>query len=103
MKAKIFDLTEKCTTEKPILKIGDKEYQIDNSVEKALKIGNIDNNLSQNDYVIKFLNETLGEKAVQEMNIMKYSVGTLMEIFYAVTSAITEEDVETIKARFQTK
>lgn len=103
MKAKVFDLTEKFTTEKPILKIGDKEYTIDNSVEKALKISDIDSNLSQNEYVIKFLNETLGEKAVQEIDILKYSVSTLMEIFYAVTSAITEEDVEAIKKRFQTK
>ena len=38
MKARIIDLTDKFTTEKPVLKIGEKEYQVDNSTENVLSL-----------------------------------------------------------------
>lgn len=102
MKAKVFDLTEKFTIEKPVLKIGQKEYQIDNSVENAMKLNSLDTtNKSENEYVLEFLTLALGEKAIKEIDFYKYPLGTLMEVFYVVTSALTEEDVETIKTRFQ--
>lgn len=101
MKAKIIDLTEKFTTEKPILKIGNKEYEINNATENVLSLSNIDTSQTETDYVLEYLNRTLGEKAVQEINILKYPFSVLMELFYAVTSAITEEDIETVKTRFQ--
>lgn len=103
MKARIIDLTEKFTTEKPVLKIGEKEYQVDNSTENVLALGTIDTSRNDADYILEYLKKALGEKAVQEIDILKYPFGVLMELFYAVTSAITEEDIETIKARFQTK
>lgn len=101
MKAKIIDLTEKFTTEKPILKIGNKEYEINNATENVLSLSNIDTSKTETDYVLEYLNRTLGEKAVQDINILKYPFSVLMELFYAVTSAITEEDIETVKTRFQ--
>lgn len=101
MKARIIDLTEKFTTEKPVLKIGEKEYQVDNSTENVLSLGTIDTSKNEADYVLEYLKKTLGEKAVQEINILKYPFNVLMELFYAVTSAITEEDIETIRTRFQ--
>lgn len=101
MKARIIDLTEKFTTEKPVLKIGEKEYQVDNSTENVLSLGTIDTSKNEADYVLEYLKKTLGEKAVQEINILKYPFTVLMELFYAVTSAITEEDIETIRTRFQ--
>lgn len=101
MKAKIIDLSEKFTTEKPIIKIGEKEYQVDNSTETVLSLSNIDSSKSENEYILDYLNKTLGEKAVKEIDILKYPFKVLMELFYAVTSAITEEDIETIRTRFQ--
>ena len=101
MKARIIDLTEKFTTEKPVLKIGEKEYQVDNSTENVLSLGTIDTSKNEADYVLEYLKRTLGEKAVQEIDILKYPFNVLMELFYAVTSAITEEDIETIRTRFQ--
>ncbi len=101
MKSKVIDLTEKFTTERPIIKIGEKEYPVDNSTENVLALGNIDSSKSENEYILEYLNKTLGEKAVKEIDILKYPFNVLMELFYAVTSAITEEDIETIKTRFQ--
>ncbi|MGN1412457.1 MAG: hypothetical protein ACI4WH_08150 [Oscillospiraceae bacterium] len=101
MKARIIDLTEKFTTEKPVLKIGEKEYQVDNSTENVLSLNKIDTSTSEADYILEYLNKTLGEETVREINILKYPFGVLMELFYAVTSAITEEDIETIRTRFQ--
>lgn len=101
MKARIIDLTDKFTTEKPVLKIGEKEYQVDNSTENVLSLNKIDTSKNETDYILEYLNKTLGEKAVQEINILNYPFSVLMELFYAVTSAITEEDIETIRTRFQ--
>ena len=101
MKARIIDLTDKFTTEKPAIKIGEKEYQVDNSTENVLSLNKIDTSKNETDYILEYLNKTLGEKAVQEINILNYPFSVLMELFYAVTSAITEEDIETIRTRFQ--
>lgn len=98
---KVFDLTEKFTTEKPILKIGSKVYEIDNSTETALKVGNIDTTKTETQYIFDFLEITIGKKAIEEINFNKYPLSAVKEVFYAVTSAITEEDVETIRTRFQ--
>ena len=101
MKARIIDLTEKFTTEKPILKIGEREYQVDNSTENVLSLGTIDTSKNEADYILEYLKRALGEKAIQEIDILKYPFNVLLELFYAVTSAITEEDIETIRTRFQ--
>ena len=69
MKARIIDLTDKFTTEKPVLKIGEKEYQVDNSTENVLSLNKIDTSKNETDYILEYLNKTLGEKAVQEINI----------------------------------
>lgn len=98
---KTIDITSRLTREKPVLKIGDKEYQIDNSKNAVFTVqAKMDQDIRDTalDDVLEIL---LGKKAVQEINKSDISFADYQIIFIAAMAGAMNEEFEVIEARFQ--
>lgn len=99
--SKVYDLTNKLSTEKPVIKIGDQEYKVKNGYKTVLlvqqKLGELDEAEAM-DFVLEKL---LGQKAKEEIDEMDLSFSDMKTIFLATMAASSGEELETIEARFQ--
>lgn len=100
--SKVYDITSKISTEKPIIKMGDKEYAVDNSKNTMLlvsqELSNSDNQLKGMDKAVELL---LGEDAFKEIENMKLSIDATRTLFIALMASVNGEEYEKAEARFQ--
>lgn len=99
--AKIINITDRFDNEKPKIKIGEKEFEVNDSMETVLKFEEL-----ANDGSIESLNEaikiTLGEDAIKYLNMNELSISNFKVLTIAVLAAIQGLEYEEAEARFRT-
>lgn len=99
--AKIINITDRFNNEKPKIKIGEKEFEVNDSMETVLKFEEL-----ANDGSIESLNEamkiTLGEDAIKYLNMNELSISNFKVLTIAVLAAIQGLEYEEAEARFRT-
>ena len=108
---KVYDITALLTVDKPKLKIGDSEYEIDDNKNTVIKVQtdidkmNTDNTSSGYEVFDKALEALIGRDAINDIEEKHPGTITrlvnLQVVFYAVMAAITGEDPKDAQARFR--
>ena len=101
---RIIDISSKLDVSKPILRIGDKDYEVNDSLEVMLKFEEVLDSAVSLSVIEDTLSVALGKKAVKEINISQYSYKNVRVFMAGILAAIQgDEDVDVILSRFQDK
>ena len=99
--AKVYDLTGKISNEKPIIKIGDKEFNVNDNHKTVILVQAELEKKTETEAFNFVFEKLLGEDAAKEIDEMDLSFGNVKTLFLAVMAAASGEELETIEARFQ--
>lgn len=97
---KIINISDKLSLEKPKIAIGDKEYEVNDSMDTVLKFEElaIESTVQSMQTAITI---SLGEDAAKEIGIDKFSVANFRVITIAIMAAMQGIEYEDAEARFQ--
>lgn len=106
MAGKIYDIVNKLNKEKPVIKLAeDKEFIVNNSMKGAIAIKGV----SENDNIDEFegfrqiIAIGLGQEALEYIESQDYSVKEWAEIANALMAAISEEELEDLEEKINSK
>jgi len=97
--SKIVNITDKLSSSKPTIQLGDKTYEINDSMETVFKFEEMAS--SGNKGMVEAVKMALGEKAYRELGVAKMSVGNFKVIVVALLAAMQGVSYEEAEARFQ--
>jgi aldehyde:ferredoxin oxidoreductase len=97
--AKIINISDKLSLEKPVIQVGEKTYPVNDSLEAVLKF---EEQHSEGDVLgmVECMKVALGEDACEEMGFMKMSFKNIQVWFFAVMAAMQDITYEEVEARF---
>lgn len=98
--AKIINITDKLSNEKPSLQIGDKVYTVNDGMATVLKFEELASD-STVDNMVKAIEIALGEKAAKELDVRALSMVNFKVLVIAIMAAVQGIDYEDAAARFQ--
>ena len=98
--AKIINITDKLSSEKPKIQIGEKEYEVNDSMENVIKFEELAV-AGTMDSMIGALELSLGKAASDELNVKKSSFGNFKVIVTAILALTQGIEYEEAEARFQ--
>lgn len=100
--AKHFDLSDVLLVEKPTITIGEHTFTVNDEKTNVLLMNSAlskkEGGLEAAEEAIKFL---LGKEAMAILEGLGLSVSAYLELFYALVACVNNEEIETVKARFQ--
>lgn len=98
--AKIINISDKLSLEKPVIQVGDKTYPVNDSLETVLKF---EEQYSDGDVsgMVECMKIALGEAVCEELNFVKMSFKNIQVWFFAVMAAMQDMTYEEVEARFQ--
>ncbi len=101
---KTIDLSQKLDNTKPLIKIADgKIYEVDNRLEKVLKVDKHIKTVAEGD--LNAMNEIieilLGKEAAKEIKAMDLTLPAYERLIAGLMAAVSDEDFDTVYARFQ--
>lgn len=99
--AKVYDLTAKLSVEKPIIKIGEKEFTVNDNHKTVLLVQAELEKKSEVEAFDFVFEKLLGKESKAEIDNMNLSFGGIKTLFMAVMAAASGEELETIEERFQ--
>lgn len=99
--AKTINITDRLSSVQPTIKIGEKEYPVNDSMEAVMKFEELTG--SGNKGVIKAMEFALGAKAVKEIGVEKMSVSNFKVVTTALLAAMQGVSYEEAEERFQQK
>lgn len=99
--AKVYDLTAKLSVEKPIIKIGEKEFEVDDNHKTVLFVQAELEKKSEAEAFDVVFEKLLGKDAKKEIEEMGLSFNGIKTLFMAVMAAASGEELEVVEARFQ--
>lgn len=97
--AKTINITDKLSSEKPVIVIGEKSYTVNDSMETVFKFEELAK--SGNEGMQKAMKAALGEEACEEIGIGNLSVGNFKVLTTALLAAMQGSTYEEAEARFQ--
>lgn len=99
--AKIINISDKLSNEKPKLLIGDVEYTINNGMSTMLKFEEC---LSKQDIssMVKAVELVIGEEEAKQIGINEMTFEDFKVIVIAITAAMQNVDYEEAEKRFRT-
>jgi hypothetical protein len=97
--AKIINISDKLSMDKPVIQVGDKTYKINDSLETVMKF---EESYGDGDIqsMLEGMKVALGEEAYDEVGFEKMSFTNIKVWFLAVMSAMQDVDYEEVEARF---
>jgi len=98
--ARIVNITDKLTSGKPEIQIGDKKFAVNNSVSTVLQFEELITVKSQKG-MIASMELALGKEACEELKIEDYSMDNFQVLVIAVIAAMQGETYEATAERFQ--
>ncbi len=99
---KIYDITSKLKNEKPVVRIGDKDFNVDNSKDAMIRVNEIiKNNTDDFEIMSSVLSELLGSDGAENIENMKLSMKDYKTVFIAVLAGAGDEEFEEVEKRFQ--
>lgn len=98
--AKIINISDKLSLDKPVIQVGDKTYTVNDSLETVMKF---EEQYSGGDIsgMLECMKIALGETAYSEMDFEKLSFKNIQVWFFAVMAAMQDMTYEEIEARFR--
>lgn len=99
--AKVYDLTAKLSVEKPIIKIGDKEFEVNDNHKLVILVQSELEKRSDAEAFDFVFEKLLGKEAKKEIDDMELSFLGIKTLFIGVMAAASGEELETVEARFQ--
>ena len=100
--AKVVKITDKLTSEKPVIEVDGVKYEVNDSLEVVFKFEEALGS-GKLTAMTGALEIALGKKAFKELKLDKLSVKNFKVWMYAILAAMQDEDYETVEARFQNK
>lgn len=99
--AKIINISDKLSSEKPCIQVGDKTYTVDDSLQTVMKFEEMYSDQGDTQGMLECLKVALGAKAYNELKFEKSSFKNIQVWFLAVMAAMQDEDYEVLEARFR--
>ncbi|PWV97437.1 hypothetical protein DFQ01_12181 [Paenibacillus cellulosilyticus] len=96
----LINITDKLSTARPQIQIGDKHYDVNDSLESVFKFEELAAEGSTKK-VLESITAALGEEAIEEIGVKKMSVANLKVLTTAVMAAMQGLTYEEADARFQ--
>lgn len=97
--AKIINISDKLSSEKPCIQVNDKIYPVNDSLETVLKFEEIAGE-GDTQSMLEGIKAAIGSKAYTEMKFEKMSFKNLQVWFLAVMAAMQDMTYEEVEARF---
>jgi hypothetical protein len=97
--SKVINITDKLSKDKPTLVVGDKEYEVNDSMEVVLKFEELASELTIEN-MEKAITLALGKDAVKDMKILKMSLQNFKVYMIAILAAMQDISYEEAEARF---
>ena len=99
--AKIYDITSKLDIEKPIIKLGGKDFEVNDNHKLVILIQNKISTLKDEEAFSFVFEKLLGKEAAKEIENMNLSFKNIKIVFLAVMAAASGEELEVVEERFQ--
>lgn len=98
--AKIINISDKLSLGKPVIQVGEKTYEVDDSLATVMKFEEMYAD-GDTQSMIECLKVALGETAYNELNIENVSFKNIQVWFLAVMAAMQDLDYEEVESRFR--
>lgn len=98
--SKVINITEKLSNEKPVIVIGEKSYEVNDGLETVLKFEELVSE-STAENMVKAIEISLGEHAVEELRIMKMNSSNYKVLATAILASMQGVSYEEIEGRFR--
>lgn len=98
--AKIINISDKLSNEKPQLQLGDKTYDVNDGMSVVIKFEELATSQSSKK-VLEAMEVALGKKACEEIGIKNMSAANLKVVMIAIMAAVQGLDYEDADARFR--
>jgi hypothetical protein len=97
--AKIINISDKLSLEKPVIQVGEKTYVVNDSLETVMKF---EEQYGDGDIqgMLECMKVALGAEAYDEMSFEKMSFRNIQVWFFAVMAAMQDMPYEEIESRF---
>jgi len=99
--AKNIDITDIFNSEKPTIQIGEKKYEVDNSLKAVLAFEQLTSEGTSFDTIQDVLKTVLGDKVIEELNLVELSLDALKVLMIAAMAAVQGMEYSEAEARFQ--
>ena len=99
--AKIINISDKLSSGKPSIQIGDKLYTVDDSLQTVMKFEEMYSGSGDMQSMLECLKVALGAKACTELKFEKMSFNDVRVWFFAIMAAMQDEEYEVIESRFR--
>lgn len=97
--AKIINISDKLSFEKPCIQVGEKTYTVNDSLETVMKFEEVYGD-GDTQGMLECLKVALGETAFEELQFEKMSFKNIQVWFMAINAAMQDLTYEETEARF---
>jgi len=97
--AKIINISDKLSKDKPVITIGDKSYEVNDSMANVMKFEELAAD-SKSESMLKAIELSLGAEAAEEIGIQDMSITNFKVIITAILAAMQDVTYEEAEARF---
>lgn len=97
--SRVINITDKLSNDKPSITIGEKSYEINDTLEVVFKFEEVAS--TGNKGAIDALKMALGEKACKEIGVEKLSINNFKVLMTALMAAMQGVSYEDAEARFR--
>lgn len=98
--AKIINITDKLVQERPIIQVGEDQFEVNNSMATVLAFEETANDESSS-AMIEAVKIALGEDAVIKLDILNMSMESYKALIIAIMASVQNLSYEEASARFQ--
>lgn len=97
--AKIINISDKLSMDKPVIQVGEKTYSVNDSLETVMKF---EESYGEGDMtsMLECLKVALGSKAYTELKFEKMPFKNVQVWFFAIMAAMQDMTYEEVEARF---
>lgn len=99
--AKIINISDKLSLERPSIQVGDKTYEVNDSISTVMKFEEMYGD-GDTQGMLECMKVALGEDAYAEMNVENMSLKNIKVWFFAIMAAMQDMDYDEIESRFRT-
>lgn len=98
--AKIINISDKLSSEKPCIQVGDKTYTVNDSLEAVLKFEEAYGDDGDMQSMLECMKVALGNEAYEALEVEKMSFKNIQVWFFAIMAAMQDEDYDVVESRF---
>lgn len=98
--AKIINISDKLSYDKPCIQVGDKTYTVNDSLETVMKFEEVYGD-GDTQSMLECMKVAIGAKAYTEMKFEKMSFKNIQVWFFAIMAAMQDMTYEEVEARFR--